>query len=384
MLIDLLDRPIAYHRVYVTITKSVKAAVFLSQCVYWSTRPEKENKKHNWFYKTAEDWEDETGLSRKEQAGCRKILKALNILDEKLIGIPATLHYKLNIDELEKLLSKQCTSQEARFPQTSKPVVQNVGTSCPKRRNQFSPHRETISEITAENTKEKENTPKRSIKEKVSEAENFTPSLSDSEKIIKPKEKRNPLTFLTDDFIPSESISLALDKKVPNLDKAWLEDELIKFKNYFIAKNQKYSDWSRTWYNWIVDSRNKQFIEKKKNPPTSAPPPKSDGPQNLDYVKGTNIEKYPRNEDGTFNRSKLSVECLRYLRGNRIQVIQNAQIKFSCSSEKLNEQECLLLEMDYPEYCKYYDDVQFAKDPKNKEIWEKQQLEENQGRGNQK
>jgi hypothetical protein len=35
-LIDLLDRPIAFHRIFVELTGSVLAAVMLSQAFYWS------------------------------------------------------------------------------------------------------------------------------------------------------------------------------------------------------------------------------------------------------------------------------------------------------------------------------------------------------------
>ena len=58
--LNLLDRPIAYHRVFVTLTGSVKAAVLLSQAVYWQKRAKQTD---GWWYKTAEDWEDETVLS---------------------------------------------------------------------------------------------------------------------------------------------------------------------------------------------------------------------------------------------------------------------------------------------------------------------------------
>ena len=75
-LTDLLDRPIAYHRVFVTLTGSVKAAILLSQAMYWQKRAKQAD---GWWYKTADEWQDETGLTRHEQdtarAACSKYLK---------------------------------------------------------------------------------------------------------------------------------------------------------------------------------------------------------------------------------------------------------------------------------------------------------------------
>ena len=48
-LLDLLDRPIAFHRVFVTITGSLAAGVMLSQALYWSRRTKDPE---GWFYKT--------------------------------------------------------------------------------------------------------------------------------------------------------------------------------------------------------------------------------------------------------------------------------------------------------------------------------------------
>src|SRR3990167_11550865 len=92
---DLLDRPIAYHRVFVTLTGSVKAAILLSQAVYWQKRAKQ---KDGWWYKSAKEWEDETGLTRHEldkaKKDCEKYLKT------DLRGVPATVHWKVEDDRL--------------------------------------------------------------------------------------------------------------------------------------------------------------------------------------------------------------------------------------------------------------------------------------------
>ena len=42
-ILDLLDRPIAYHRIFARLTGSVHAALMLSQAVYWQNRATSEN-----------------------------------------------------------------------------------------------------------------------------------------------------------------------------------------------------------------------------------------------------------------------------------------------------------------------------------------------------
>jgi hypothetical protein len=90
-----LRQPIAFHRLFATIAGSVGGGVFLSQLYYWS------DKTHNpggWVYKTAEQWFDETTLTRNEIDTIRKSLKRKGIIGEKLAGVPAKLHYKIDWD----------------------------------------------------------------------------------------------------------------------------------------------------------------------------------------------------------------------------------------------------------------------------------------------
>lgn len=94
---ELLDRPIAYHRVFVTLTGSVKAAILLSQAMYWQKRAKRND---GWWYKTAEEWEEETGLSRREletaRRDCEKYLKT------DLRDSPARLYWKVDEEVLSK------------------------------------------------------------------------------------------------------------------------------------------------------------------------------------------------------------------------------------------------------------------------------------------
>jgi len=96
-IMELLDRPIAYHRVFVTLTGSVKAAVFLSQAVYWQKRAKQ---KDGFWYKTSEEWTEETGLSRHEQDTARKACE--KYLKSDLRDVPARLYWKVDEEALSE------------------------------------------------------------------------------------------------------------------------------------------------------------------------------------------------------------------------------------------------------------------------------------------
>lgn len=101
LLKKMFDRPIAYHRALVPFA-GVTGAVLLSQAIYWSKRLEED--RDGWFYKTRDEWNEETGLTRKEQETARKKLTSLGILEEKLQGIPAQLWFRVNFDVLQTCL----------------------------------------------------------------------------------------------------------------------------------------------------------------------------------------------------------------------------------------------------------------------------------------
>jgi hypothetical protein len=70
----LLGRQIAFHRRLVDLTASVKAALLLSQALYWTRHGRDIEQCAGWFYKTIGQWEMETGLSTKGTGGCAEIL----------------------------------------------------------------------------------------------------------------------------------------------------------------------------------------------------------------------------------------------------------------------------------------------------------------------
>lgn len=95
------DRPIAFHPIFAELTGSVHAALMLSQAIYWTT---KTTDKDGWFYKTREQWQEETYLTRYEQAAARKILVKTGFWQEARRGQPARMFYRIDIDILKGVL----------------------------------------------------------------------------------------------------------------------------------------------------------------------------------------------------------------------------------------------------------------------------------------
>lgn len=111
---DLLDRPISYNPAFKKITGRTSAAVWLSQQWYWAKRTKDPN---GWVYKSAKECTEETGLTDNEQHTARMICKKLGVIEEKLKGVPATMHYRIVKEKIYELLGVQFpTEQETEIP----------------------------------------------------------------------------------------------------------------------------------------------------------------------------------------------------------------------------------------------------------------------------
>ncbi|HGJ5857435.1 MAG TPA: hypothetical protein ACHBZ1_16870, partial [Arsenophonus nasoniae] len=150
---NLLDRPIAFHRSFVTITKSVTSALMLSQAIYWAKRGKTHSDGEAWFYKTQADWEEETGLSRREQETARKKLIGLGVMNEKRTGVPARIFFSIDFNKLEELLD--CTNKNGGISQSS--MAESANLACTKCTNSDGGKRQSNTETTTETTTKNKN-----------------------------------------------------------------------------------------------------------------------------------------------------------------------------------------------------------------------------------
>jgi hypothetical protein len=141
-ILELLDRPIAYHRVFAEMAGSVTAGVFLSQAVYWSRRTSDPS---GFFYKSRDQWTAETFLTRSEQETARKALRLIGVLIEKRGGEDNRLYFRIDAERLTELLIGRQDSaiRSAGIPPSGRqdPAIRSAG---------FPPtfHAENTTEIT--------------------------------------------------------------------------------------------------------------------------------------------------------------------------------------------------------------------------------------------
>lgn len=114
----LLDRPVAFHRIYARIAGGAVPGLFLSQAVYWSDKGDADG----WFYKTMAEWQRETALTRTEQETARRKLRTLGVLEEKHAGLPARLYFRIDgprlLDLVRENIAMDAENPQARLPET--------------------------------------------------------------------------------------------------------------------------------------------------------------------------------------------------------------------------------------------------------------------------
>lgn len=117
---------IAYRPALARLLGSVTAALFLGQAVYW----QKIVGEGVWWYKLRDaqrdarkkmlpptekhkqSWEWEIGLTRSQQENARALLREFGLLEERCAGIPARLHYRINLNSLDNFLTKLVESRQ--------------------------------------------------------------------------------------------------------------------------------------------------------------------------------------------------------------------------------------------------------------------------------
>ena len=110
LVLEVFDLPITFHRCLVRVTGSVTAALMLSQAMAWTEdlAPEVEG----WFMRSQGDWAEETGLSRWEQETARRVLRNCGLLEERKMGIPARLWFRVNKPRLAAALRELSERRE--------------------------------------------------------------------------------------------------------------------------------------------------------------------------------------------------------------------------------------------------------------------------------
>lgn len=156
-----IGRPIAYHPALARMVGGVNAAIFLSQLIYWDERMEDAELG---VYKTAEQWEAETGLSVREQTTARRQLRDRGLITETHKRIEHKLYFKLDRDAFDRLIAGAADTEsperqnvDSRNAETQFGNSESANTETPKAPFPNHPKRSSLikTEITTETTEEK-------------------------------------------------------------------------------------------------------------------------------------------------------------------------------------------------------------------------------------
>jgi hypothetical protein len=115
LLLEVFDIPVSFHRCLVPVTGGVTPALMLSHAI-WITQT-LDIASGGWFICSQEQWTQEIGLTRWEQETARRALRRAGLLEERRLGMPARLWFRVCPDVVLRALQaniKQRGSDDGR------------------------------------------------------------------------------------------------------------------------------------------------------------------------------------------------------------------------------------------------------------------------------
>jgi hypothetical protein len=100
-------RSIAISTQVMAIVGDTAAGILLSQLIYWTRRGVDAIERDGWIFKTAAEWQHETGMSWKVQQRARALLCQMGLIQERLRSTPARLEFRLEIRALGHRLAQR-------------------------------------------------------------------------------------------------------------------------------------------------------------------------------------------------------------------------------------------------------------------------------------
>lgn len=164
-----LKRTLTIRVAFLILTKDINSALLLSQLYYWSHRTKNEN---GWIYKTQSELEKEIFLTPYQQRRARRLLLQLNLIEEKCIGLPKKLHFRINTnlsiqnidnEDMKKLqvqVSRNRTNNHEKAPSISEetlPIEGNKLNYIDQETLSSTNIHEITTEITSKNTTKRAN-----------------------------------------------------------------------------------------------------------------------------------------------------------------------------------------------------------------------------------
>lgn len=113
LLLELLDIPISFHRSFVTVTGRLTAALLLSY-LWWPDEDERAGgAREVWMTRPLDRIRDETGLTKDEISAARRVLRELEIVEERRFGVPPRVQFRVNHAHVSELLATKVRARAA-------------------------------------------------------------------------------------------------------------------------------------------------------------------------------------------------------------------------------------------------------------------------------
>ncbi len=171
-----------------------------------------------YFYYTREDLEDSMGLSPYEQRKAINVLAKYGVMDSKLIGLPATMYYKIDENKLAEILeltidTLSIKTEENLEKSTSDKMLKIENPRCQNFSHLDTKNFEPNNNI-YNNTDLSINTTRNNIPRSINgTAKNAAPKTLTTKKSKKTKNDYGDMFFrISDEFGFSEAVTLALEK----------------------------------------------------------------------------------------------------------------------------------------------------------------------------
>lgn len=204
-------RALAYHPNLSHFFGSVNAGILFGQLAYWQERTQNPLG----VFKTADEWEEETGLTYREQVTARKILAADGYVIETNKRVEHKLFYRIEWDTFNPAYRAWLERRGGAFAPTTKAQFPNdVSAVREQRKAQFGncgKRSSYIEESTAEITSEK----------RPAGSTSLTPKRGKKDEEVKPLSLQDLIAEGIPQAVAAEWLSIRKDKRLKLTPLAW-------------------------------------------------------------------------------------------------------------------------------------------------------------------
>jgi len=151
-------RVVAHQPCFARVFGGAACGLLLSQFWFWTGTPCVRERNGGWFWKSQREITEETGLSRSETETARRSLCAAGVLEEQRRGLPATMHFRLDMNVVMRAVWRHLQAQERanKCAETARAGARGMRTLVRgARADKFAGIAQTTSERTSETIPEK-------------------------------------------------------------------------------------------------------------------------------------------------------------------------------------------------------------------------------------